>query len=335
MANAYVQTESNRQPNGAYRRVFEVTVPITDVFVIPPIDASKWKSLAVFVRNDGLCPLSDFKARISDKADMSADVAAIPGATNTYIGFNAVGLDDMAAAGSGCGAVFELLGPYLCLETKCIQTPDEYQGGDPLESVPMDPLGETEMDFDISPTYLVEPGTFIFTDSTIGEGEQVAHDDGQGVIVEDGDSGISGTIDYESGEVHVEGIPLPYAGETLNDSFTTDAEETTQNFTIPIPEAGLNGLTVNHFVLMQGETQVAHDMTGVIVPDNDSGIGGTINIATGEVALTGLTDETEYDWVDDVNPVAHDGYIYEAETAANPDHTDTTLTITLDLIPRR
>jgi hypothetical protein len=62
-------------------------------------------------------------------------------------------------------------------------------------------VGETTLDYYLTNSPVI-PGTFIVDD---GVG-QVAHDDGNGNIVEDASSGITGTIDYTDGRVQMAGL---------------------------------------------------------------------------------------------------------------------------------
>ena len=334
MSDAYVLRSTKRLSTGALRRVFDVTVPsAAAVSIIPPIDCSEWGGMSIAIRNNGLCALLDVNSYISDSADMDAKVAG-PGVGAVLSWLVKSSLDNIAADGFGQGCIYSLLGPFLGLFTQAVETPAAYQGG-PL-SGSFDPDGVTEVALDLSDEHTITPSTFALTDMTYGGegGTLVAHDDGAGAIVDDNNSGITGTFDPLTGEVALADIPVPYLGGGLDDTFTTDPLETTQDFTIPIPAAAVAGLIDGSFNLRVGATLVAHDAAGVIVPDEGSGIGGTIDTATGEVALTGLTAETVYDWVDETNSVTHDDYDWAATGAADPNITETTLVVTLDLLPR-
>jgi len=62
--------------------------------------------------------------------------------------------------------------------------------------------GETSLEFTLGNDPVI-PGTFLFNNATP---TQVAHDNGLGKIVEDGASGVSGTIDYATGAVVLTGL---------------------------------------------------------------------------------------------------------------------------------
>jgi len=86
-------------------------------------------------------------------------------------------------------------------------------------------VGETTQDvlYDKVP---IEAGTWeIYTTST--SGTLVGHDDGNGVIVQDAASGISGAIDYESGAVSLEGLTAStdYFTKYTAQSFDYDGDD--------------------------------------------------------------------------------------------------------------
>ena len=73
--------------------------------------------------------------------------------------------------------------------------------------------GETSLNFTTVETPVI-PGTFVLNDATP---TLVAHDDGLGNIVEDGSSGVAGTIDYATGAVTLTGL-------TESTAYTIDYE---------------------------------------------------------------------------------------------------------------
>ena len=78
---------------------------------------------------------------------------------------------------------------------------------------------------------------------------------------------------------------------TATKKFSTGTLETTKSFTYTHhPIASTTWILTN----ATAGTQSAHEAGGAIVADGGSGVGGTINISTGAVALTGLTQLTNY-----------------------------------------
>ncbi len=98
-------------------------------------------------------------------------------------------------------------------------------------------VGETELVFTTT-NKPVTPGSFILEDSVPA---QVAHDDGFGKIVEDGASGVSGSIDYATGTVRLQGLTgseaytIDYDYGTYEHIITPTESTTPLSFTV---EAG-------------------------------------------------------------------------------------------------
>lgn len=94
------------------------------------------------------------------------------------------------------------------------------------------------------------------------------------------------------------------ASKAQSDTFTTGGSETTQAIdkhdAVPFkinPVTGYWQLATGAYPGAGGDTIVAHDNgDGTIVQDAASGISGTIDYYSGQIALTGLTVSTQYFW---------------------------------------
>jgi len=115
-------------------------------------------------------------------------------------------------------------------------------------------VGETELDFTLA-SFPVIQGSFELND---GVATQYAHDDGWGKIVEDASSGISGWINYATGEVHLEG---------LTESTTYEADYDTGYYIHTItPALGNDIPSFNAFV---GKDIFEHKFLGCIINSLD------------------------------------------------------------------